>query len=63
MGSQRPMLQWGRVRLNAETRRANLAIFRLEQASMGPRSVERGNRRENRNEVDRTNGFNGAAFG
>ncbi len=36
-------LQWGRVRLNAETVNASAAKKRTNRASMGPRSVERGN--------------------
>ncbi len=37
------MLQWGRVRLNAETIQLALEATDELQASMGPRSVERGN--------------------
>ena len=35
--------QWGRVLMNAETRRENLGIQPDVHASMGPRSHERGN--------------------
>ncbi len=37
------MLQWGRVRLNAETARLLMKPKPSWKASMGPRSVERGN--------------------
>ncbi len=37
------MLQWGRVRLNAETSAAVQGVAAFSCASMGPRSVERGN--------------------
>ncbi len=37
------LLQWGRVRLNAETQADPLFWDRENMASMGPRSVERGN--------------------
>ena len=38
-----PSLQWGRVRSNAETRRDRPRVHQQDGASMGPRSVERGN--------------------
>ncbi len=37
------VLQWGRVRLNAETTRGRVRFYDENGASMGPRSVERGN--------------------
>ncbi len=56
-------LQWGRVRLNAETRCDVDVVVAAEPASMGPRSVERGNRNMFAGEWIDLVGFNGAAFG
>ena len=47
-GLKRRVLQWGRVRLNAETTHPRRFVQRPFVASMGPRSVERGNLRSER---------------
>ncbi len=56
-------LQWGRVRLNAETQILAPPDLVGRQASMGPRSVERGNTTDQPDGGPPLDRFNGAAFG
>ncbi len=56
-------LQWGRVRLNAETFLIGTPPPIPTEASMGPRSVERGNFRKCDQWGRNDQCFNGAAFG
>src|SRR5581483_9346620 len=55
-------LQWGRARASAEIRRPLQRRKRLIVASMGPRSCERGNDPELRDDLRKPESFNGAAL-
>ena len=55
-------LQWGRVLMNAETSTFGLPTFTVIEASMGPRSHERGNVNVRSAHIHSHRGFNGAAF-
>ena len=54
-------LQWGRGRSTAEMGMMAKQSRRLTNASMGPRSIDRGNRRTQDSPRHHTSGFNGAA--
>ena len=55
-------LQWGRDQLIAETYLILSAMLALVAASMGPRSIDRGNAPEETWYVNLLRGFNGAAI-
>ena len=55
-------LQWGRDQLIAETHAVEVAIVENDPASMGPRSIDRGNAAEAVEGAGRKTRFNGAAI-
>src|SRR5581483_6607205 len=60
--SHHPMLQWGRARASAEIMLAKLLTDIRSEASMGPRSCERGNCGIQKTKTRSFTSFNGAAL-
>ncbi len=56
------VLQWGRARLSAEMRELGEYNPKLSAASMGPRSIERGNSLQSITTSRSRTSFNGAAL-
>ncbi len=55
-------LQWGHALSSVETERSKLQLSELDKASMGPRSLKRGNRSGSGFASDRSISFNGATL-